>query len=153
MNYRKRMNRGKKPRGTKKHRRFWLPLKKIRGKVAGRYAVAKIHSVTDSDIIMSTSFAVYKIQRKFVPFKDACNRQVQHVRGSRVHTGEYNDNGGYIQDFHWYELEDLVDEVSLRKFMVFDKRRGIKYPTNGIEEGILATLIERAEKEYKESVS
>lgn len=80
MNYRQRMNRGKSRRGTRSSKGFLRPMKKVRGRVNRRNTAVKVHSVTDTDFVLSTSFATYKIPRSYSwQFKNASQKVLQNV--------------------------------------------------------------------------
>jgi hypothetical protein len=97
-------------------------MKKIRGKKDAKYMVVKIHAVNDIEIVMSTSFAEYRIPRyHFVSFKNANKRQIQDVISFRSFSHQHNANGGYSQYFYWRELDDLFSEDAFGRFKVADE--------------------------------
>lgn len=106
------------------------PMKKIRGKYNRRNAVLKVHSISDTEIILSTSFAVYKIPRSyFVTFKNATQRTIQSAIGTLVLTNRfdvnakrYEDHASYVLEFYFPELDDLFDVDQFAKFKVADKQ-------------------------------
>lgn len=143
MNNRRKTNRTKKQRGIKIYKDFLRPMKKVRGKFNKRNTAIKIHSVSNTEIILSTSFAIYKIPLfHFATFKKANQRIIQNVTGyfvrtSRfdVNTRQYEDNPCYMLQFYWHELNDMLDIDNFAKFKVADKdcpsgkrmfRKGIK---------------------------
>ena len=103
-------------------------MKKVRGKVNRRNAAVRVHSVSDTEIILSTSFATYKIPRYyFATFKKASRRAIENVTGyfvrtSRfdVNTRQYEDVPCYMLAFYWYELDDILDIDNFAKFKVAD---------------------------------
>lgn len=105
------------------------PMKKIRGRHNRRYAVLKIHTLSDTEIVLSTSFAVYKIPRSyFVTFRTAKQRTIQKATGRLVlthrfdvNTGQYQHTASYVLEFYFHKLDDLFDVDQFAKFKVKDK--------------------------------
>jgi hypothetical protein len=95
-------------------------MKKVRGRVDGMYAIAKVHSVTEQEIVFSTAFAKYRIPHSFITFKNANQKQIQNVIGNRVHSHEPGSKGGFIQDFYWFDLGDILDETSIERFKIVE---------------------------------
>ena len=119
MNNRKKTNRGKKRRGTRKYSGYKRSKKKIRGKNRRRDSVVKIHSVSDTDFVMSTAFAVYRIPRSYFnnpAFHTATQQQLQKVKCFRSHLGAVD-----FLSFYWLELADVFDEDNFEKFKVADQ--------------------------------
>ena len=122
MNYRQRTKRTKKQIGRKSKnvKRLMLPKKKVRGKVNKRNFAVKVHSVSETDVVLSTSFATYKIPRSSSPivFMKAKQHELQNVLICRAQTFRYEC--GYVFELYWYDLDVLVDIPNLKRFVIND---------------------------------
>jgi len=103
------------------------PMKKVRGRVNRFKTMVKVKFVDDAYII-STSFAKYKIPRKyFVTFAKANQKQMQNVVSFFTLTWRFDSNGSYIQSFYWFDLDDVFDIDQFEKFEVTDAS---EFPAN-----------------------
>ena len=119
MNNRRKMNRGRKQNGLKsrKSAKGFLPLKKNRGKINKRNTAVKVHSVSDVDFVISTSFAKYKIPRSISPFFEKANqREIRNIEFYRYQT--YRFECGYGFSFYWVDLDTLIDAHNLKEFEI-----------------------------------
>ena len=118
MNNRKKTKRRKMSR-KKKNSKFLPPKKKIRGKIKKRDHMVKIHSVSDVDFVISTSFAKYRIPRSCCHFfKDARQQDLQHVEFYKSHTYQYKCCFVFI--FHWYDLDVRVSAPNFDEFRIIE---------------------------------
>ena len=112
MNNRRKTSRGKKHNGTKIHNRF-LSTKKVRGKTKKYERRVKIHSVTDVDFVMSTSFAKYKIPRSSKIFKTANRQGIQKVACYAIKPSR-REKGRVALHFYWQILDTIIDTDNLK---------------------------------------
>jgi len=97
--------------------RLFPSRKKIRGKNNRRNALIKVHSVTDTDFVISTSFATYRIPRSYCPFFQNANQQnIQNVEYYKAQTSRFEC--GYVFEFYWWDLELLFDAQDFKKFEI-----------------------------------
>ena len=114
MNYRQRMKRGKKQHGTKKCRKVWKHVKKVRGKRNRHERMVKVNIVTSDHVYVQTSFAAYKIPRKSIAFfQEASQHELQHVEFYKVQTFQFEC--GYDFVFNWYDLDVTISVHFLKK--------------------------------------
>ena len=107
---------GKKRRGIKRRNRFLRPLKKVRGKINKRNKAVKIHSVSDVEFVLSTSFATYKIPRSCTPiFKKATRQVLQNVVCFAVDPSRIKP-GHTALVFYWYGLDTIFDTDDFEKY-------------------------------------
>ena len=119
MNYRQRKKHGKKRCGIRSRGGFLRRMKKVRGKCNRRDRYVKITSVTDTDFILSTSFATYRIPRSYFRiFKNASQYDLQNVIGFITHTFQYDSNGSHIPSFYWYNLDEVFEIIDFEKFRI-----------------------------------
>lgn len=125
MNYQQRMRRIKKKIGTRGGWGFLRRMKKVRGKVNRRNVAVKIHSVSDVDFVLSTSYATYKIPRSYgTTFGKATQRQIENVVGFMSYGYDYSiDAVGHFLSFYWYDLDDVFDIDQFEKFKVAEGMR------------------------------
>jgi len=121
MNNRRKMNHGKKQSGIRtykiKHKKLRLPKKKIRGKVNRRNRVVKVHSVSNVDFVISTSFATYRIPRSCSSF--FVNASQQAIQNVEFYKGQSSwCEGGFEFRFYWYDLELLFGMEDFKKYEV-----------------------------------
>jgi len=92
-------------------------MKKVRGSFKRRKYNVKVHSVTSTDFVMSTSFAMYRIPRSFVPFFVKAN---QHELQNVVCVSSYLNDVEFLS-FYWFALDVLQDDIDFEKFKIKDK--------------------------------
>ena len=121
-NRRKKTNHGKSSNGIKIRNSFMRPMKKVRGKVNRQNRVVKIHSVSNTDFVLSTSFASYRIPRSFSKWFQNANQQVIQnvvccgVDPSRINVGDV----AYV--FYWYGLDTIFDSDDFKQFEIVDSK-------------------------------
>lgn len=87
--------------------------------------------MTDEYIVLSTSFATYKIPRfHFVTFQKARQHEIQNVIGYFIHTYQFDENGSYKLSFYFRDLDDVFDINQFRKFEI--TRNEFSVPKNMI---------------------
>ena len=102
--------------GMKSRNRFLRPMKKVRGKIKRQNAAVKVHSVTDTYFVLSTSFATYKIPRSYSPFfEKASQKAIQNVVGLGYETSLYGEE---VLSFYWYDLDSIWDTDNFQKFRI-----------------------------------
>jgi len=119
MNYKQRTKRGKKPHGIRSRNEFLRPMKKVRGKSEKYRRVVKVHSVSDVDFVMSTSFAKYRIPRTFFglkEFREAKQHLLQDVVCYATHTPEGRDD--LVLTFYWFGLDSIFDTDDFKRFKI-----------------------------------
>ena len=121
MNNRRKTNHGKKQNGIRKcSSKLRLPKKKIRGKVERRNRAVKVHSVSDADFVISTSFAMYRIPRSHSHFfEKASQQEIQNVEFYKGQTYQYEC--GFAFRFYWYDLELLFDTHDFKKYEIKER--------------------------------
>jgi len=123
MNYRKRQNIVSRKTRTSGGWGFLRRMKKVRGKINRRKVVVKIHSVSDTDFILGTSFAMYKIPRSFfVAFKNASQQAIQNIVGYCSLASCYGLGEGHFLSIYWYDLDEVFDVEQFEKFKVYNDK-------------------------------
>jgi hypothetical protein len=110
------MNRTKKKIGIRKANGFLRPMKKIRGSNNRKVRAIRIHSVSDTAFVMSTSFATYRIPRSAHPFfEHATKKVIQNVVGLG-----YEVFDGHKEDllFYWYDLDQIWGVDYFKKYEI-----------------------------------
>jgi len=94
------------------------PMKKERGKHNRKKYVVKIHEVTDTDFVLSTSFATYRVPRDHSHwFKNAGQKVLQNVVCCGYETTQY---GKVLSTFYWYDLDSIWDTDDFKKYEITD---------------------------------
>jgi len=82
--------------------------------------MVKIHSVSDVDFVISTSFAKYRIPRSFCHFfKNARQQEIQHVEFYKSHTYQYECC--FVFTFYWYDLEVMFTVPDFDRLSIIEK--------------------------------
>lgn len=119
MNHGQRRNRKKKQYLPLRWRSSWDRRKKARGKVKRQHCAIKVHAVTDTDFLLSTSFAMYRIPRTDVAlgsmFAKANQKEIQNVVG--VRHSRYPETLRFV----WGDLEEWVYPEELEPFKIANK--------------------------------
>ena len=93
-------------------------VKKVRGKTNRQNRVVKVHSVTATDFVLSTSFAAYRIPRSLSKWFEKANQRVlQNVVCCGIDPSRL-DNGGVAHVFYWYGLDTIFDTDDFKKFEI-----------------------------------
>ena len=121
MNYRQKTNRTKRQNGTRSRNRFMYPMKKERGKHNRKKYAVKVHSVSSTDFVLSTSFAKYRIPRSFSKwFQNASQKEIQNVVCFARSPSRF-ESGVIISVFYWYDLDTIFDTDDFKQFEIIEE--------------------------------
>lgn len=119
MNNRRKMNRIKKRNGIrigKRRSEFMKVVKKIRGKASKKKYAVKVHSVTDTHFVLSTSFAMYKVPRSHSHFFEKANQKT--LQNVICYRSLFMPNGKVLSTFYWYGLDSIWDTDNFKEYEI-----------------------------------